>query len=108
MSRRTSVFCIILDESGLQKELHSIQSKFFDSSHNPSFPTFSPFATIEERKQMLTFLASAAAANLASRLASLVRLFLSKVSGTAICYKVFLSVSYFYFFLRITLDIETG
>lgn len=57
---------------------------------------------------MLTFLASAAAANLASRLASLVRLFLSKVSGTAICYKVFLSVSYFYFFLRITLDIETG
>lgn len=46
---------------------------------------------------MLTFLASAAAANLASRLASLVRLFLSKVSGTAICYKVFLSVSYFYF-----------
>lgn len=46
---------------------------------------------------MLTFLASAAAANLASRLASLVRLFLSKVSGTAICYKVFPSVSYFLF-----------
>ncbi len=34
----------------------------------------------------LTFLASAAAVSLASRLASVVRRFLSSVSGTAICY----------------------
>lgn len=86
------------------KEFHSIQSKFF----NPSFPTPSPFTTVAARKQMLTFLASAAAANLASRLASLVRLFLSKVSGTAICYKVSCQSPISSSFLRITLDIETG